>query len=84
MDDTGDLWSIDAARWGVETEQESGPSSAGGGWVRIMESPDRDDAIRRAREEKAKKPESQFNVVAVEEEGGFPIGRWEISTIPAT
>jgi hypothetical protein len=46
MNDIGDLSSIDAARWGVEIAME-------GGWVRVMESSDRDAAIRRAREEKA-------------------------------
>jgi hypothetical protein len=76
MSDIGDLSSIDAARWGVEIGME-------GGWVRVMESSDRDDAIRRAREEKAEKPESDIDVVAVDEDG-LPIGRYDIGMIPAT
>ena len=76
MDDSN-LTSIDAARWGVEIAMESG-----GGWVRVMESFDRDDAIRGAREAKADKPESHVDVVALNDEG-WAIGRFDISTIPA-
>lgn len=73
-DTVEEMASIDAARWGVEIGVE-------GGWVRVMESFDRENAIERARQEKAKEAESEIDVVAVDEDG-LAVGRFSIDAIP--
>jgi hypothetical protein len=73
VNDTDNLWSIDAPRWGVEIADECG-------WVRVMETTSRDLAIRRARDERAERPESGVDVVAVDDDG-ISIDRFDIGTI---
>jgi hypothetical protein len=82
MSDIDELWSIDPYQWGVEVDDEAGPGKAAGRAI-WMVTTHRDAAIQHAREEKAKKPESRVDVVALDEDH-MHIGQWEISTIPTT